>query len=107
MLASDFGKSAQFHPAPFEVETPAEAASSLRRNADPRRLPVSRIIWDRSGNPTDYVGDALGITRVSCFWHGSADTRRPSIPRPITDLLKMIPAEIDFDVDDRPNRRTA
>jgi hypothetical protein len=28
-----------------------------------RRLPVSRIIWDRSGNPTDYVSDALRITR--------------------------------------------
>jgi hypothetical protein len=26
-------------------------------------LPVSRIIWDRSGNPTRYVSDALGIAR--------------------------------------------
>jgi hypothetical protein len=24
---------------------------------------VSRIIWDRSGNPTRYVSDALGIAR--------------------------------------------
>jgi hypothetical protein len=24
---------------------------------------VSRIIWDRAGNPTHYVSDKLGITR--------------------------------------------
>jgi hypothetical protein len=24
---------------------------------------VSRIIWDRAGNPTHYVSDALGIAR--------------------------------------------
>jgi hypothetical protein len=24
---------------------------------------MSRIIWDRSGNPTEYVSDMLGITR--------------------------------------------
>jgi hypothetical protein len=28
-----------------------------------RRTPVSRIIWDRSGNPTRYVSDELGIAR--------------------------------------------
>jgi Domain of unknown function (DUF4279) len=46
---------------------------------------------------------------VSCFWHGSADAKKPSIPRSITDLLKMIPAEIeiDFDVGDRPKRHAA
>jgi hypothetical protein len=46
---------------------------------------------------------------VSCFWHGSADARKPTIPRSVTDLLKLIPAEIetDFDVDERPNRHAA
>ena len=27
------------------------------------RLPMSRAIWDRSGNPTHYVSNALGIAR--------------------------------------------
>jgi hypothetical protein len=46
---------------------------------------------------------------VSCFWHGPAGARKPSIPRSVTDLLKLIPAEIetDFDVDERPNRHAA
>jgi hypothetical protein len=46
---------------------------------------------------------------VSCFWHGSAGAKKPSIPRSVTDLLKLIPAEIetDFDVDERPNRHAA
>lgn len=46
---------------------------------------------------------------VTCFWHGPADARRPSIPRSVTDLLKLIPAEIetDFDVDQRPSRHAA
>ncbi len=29
---------------------------------------------------------------VSCFWHGPADARKPSIPRSVRDLLKRIPA---------------
>jgi hypothetical protein len=46
---------------------------------------------------------------LSCFWHGSAGARKPSIPRSVTDLLKLIPAEIetDFDVDERPSRHAA
>ena len=46
---------------------------------------------------------------VTCFWHGPADARKPSIPRSVTDLLKLIPAEIetDFDVDQRPSRHAA
>jgi hypothetical protein len=46
---------------------------------------------------------------LSCFWHGPATARKPSIPRSITDLLKLIPAEIetDFDVDERPSRNAA
>jgi hypothetical protein len=44
---------------------------------------------------------------VSGFWHGPVGARQPSIPRSVTDLLKLIPAEIetDFDVDERPRRR--
>jgi hypothetical protein len=46
---------------------------------------------------------------VSCFWHGPAEARKPSIPRSVTDLLKLIPAEIetDFDVDERSSRHAA
>ena len=45
----------------------------------------------------------------SCFWHGPADARKPSIPRSVTDLLKLIPADIetDFDVDEQPSRSAA
>jgi hypothetical protein len=46
---------------------------------------------------------------VSCFWHGPAGARKPSIPRSVSDLLKLVPAEIetDFDVDERPSRHAA
>ena len=46
---------------------------------------------------------------LTCFWHGPAGTRKPSIPRSFTDLLKLIPAEIetDFDVDERPSQHAA
>jgi hypothetical protein len=46
---------------------------------------------------------------LTCFWHGPADAKKPSIPRSVTDLLKLIPAEIetDFDVDERPSRHAA
>ena len=46
---------------------------------------------------------------VSCFWHGPAGARKPSIPRPVTDLLKLVPAEIttDFDTDEQPSRHAA
>ena len=46
---------------------------------------------------------------VTCFWHGLSGARRPSIPRTVTETLKLIPAaiETDFDVDERPNRHAA
>lgn len=46
---------------------------------------------------------------VTCFWHGATGARKPSIPRSVTDLLKLIPAdfETDFDVDEQPNRNAA
>jgi hypothetical protein len=46
---------------------------------------------------------------VSCFWHGPAGARKPSVPRSVGDMLKLIPAEIetDFDADERPSRHAA
>lgn len=46
---------------------------------------------------------------LSCFWHGPAGARKPSIPRSVTDLLKLIPAEMetDFDVDEAEDRNAA
>ena len=46
---------------------------------------------------------------ISCFWHGPSDGKRPSIPRSISELLKIIPADLetDFDVDERPSRHAA
>ena len=34
---------------------------------------------------------------VACFWHGRVGDKRPSIPRSVTEFLKMIPAEIELD----------
>jgi len=34
---------------------------------------------------------------LSCFWHGRAGARRPAIPRSVTELLKLIPADIETD----------
>jgi hypothetical protein len=46
---------------------------------------------------------------VSCFWYGPVGARKPSIPRSVSDLLTLIPAEIetDFDADERPSRHAA
>jgi hypothetical protein len=46
---------------------------------------------------------------VSCFWHGPADAKKPAIPRSFTDLLKLVPADIetDFDVDLGPGLHAA
>jgi hypothetical protein len=51
--------------------TTADDASNVSRCNPERRhdqrkghLSVSRVIWDRAGNPTRYVSDQLGITRV-------------------------------------------
>jgi hypothetical protein len=40
---------------------------------------------------------------VSCFWHGPAGARPPSIPRALRESFAMIPAEIetDFDADEK------
>jgi len=34
---------------------------------------------------------------VACFWHGRYGEKRPSIPRAITEFLKLIPAELEVD----------
>ena len=46
---------------------------------------------------------------VSCFWHGPVGARKPSIPRSVGEMLKLIPAEIetDFDADERASRHAA
>ncbi len=38
---------------------------------------------------------------VTCFWHGPPTVRKPSIPRPILELFRLLPAEVetDFEVD--------
>jgi hypothetical protein len=37
---------------------------------------------------------------VTCFWAGPAGTKRPTIPRYVSNLLKAIPIEIETDFDD-------
>lgn len=46
---------------------------------------------------------------VSCFWHGPAGAKKPTVPRLVSELVKLIPAEIetDFEVEERPSRRAA
>ncbi len=48
---------------------------------------------------------------IACFWHGRYGEKRPSIPKSITELLKLIPAdlELDFatDSEDAERRRRA
>lgn len=36
---------------------------------------------------------------VSCFWHGHFGETHPSIPKPMSDLLKLLPADIELDFD--------
>lgn len=36
---------------------------------------------------------------VTCFWHGPAAAKQPSVPRPMIELLKLLPAEIEMDFD--------
>ncbi len=46
---------------------------------------------------------------VTCFWHGTAEAKRPSIPRSVNATLKALPAalETDFDIDEQPDRHAA
>jgi hypothetical protein len=34
---------------------------------------------------------------ATCFWHGHPKARRPSVPRNVTDIFKLIPATIETD----------
>jgi hypothetical protein len=34
---------------------------------------------------------------ISCFWHGRLGEKRPSVPRQISDFLKIIPVELELD----------
>jgi hypothetical protein len=44
---------------------------------------------------------------VRCFWHGDFGDKRPSIPKPLSDLFKLLPAniELDFDTDNEAAHR--
>jgi hypothetical protein len=76
---------------------------------------LARLLLPGSGEagPLPHLQQLLRRTSlrvsVSCFWNGPAGTRKPSIPRSVSELLKLIPAEIetDFDVDERPSRHAA
>ena len=37
--------------------------------------------------------------QVSCFWHGRAGAQAPTIPAPVVDAFKQLPAEIETDFD--------
>ena len=37
--------------------------------------------------------------RVSCFWHGTAGEPAPSIPAPVIEAFRQLPAEIETDFD--------
>jgi hypothetical protein len=76
---------------------------------------LMRLLTPASGN----IGPLLPLQQllrrrslrmvVTCFWHGPAGARRPSIPRSVTETLKSLPAEIetDFDLDQRSDRHAA
>jgi hypothetical protein len=38
---------------------------------------------------------------LRCFWHGRAGAKKPSVPKIVTEVMKLLPAmvETDFDVD--------
>ena len=36
---------------------------------------------------------------LACFWHGRYGAKRPSIPRVVPEILKLIPAELETDFD--------
>lgn len=44
---------------------------------------------------------------ISCFWHGRHGAKRPSIPKFVTEIAKLIPAEVesDFDTDSEETER--
>jgi hypothetical protein len=48
---------------------------------------MSRIIWDRAGNPTHYVSDKLGIIRTRVDADPSAASQTSSSP----DLIRRSP----------------
>ena len=46
---------------------------------------------------------------LTCFWHGARGSRRPSIPRSMTERLKQIPVAVgtDFDTEALGSREAA
>jgi hypothetical protein len=43
---------------------------------------------------------------VTCFWHGKMGARKPPIPQIVTEILNLLPADIqtDFDADHLKHR---
>jgi len=41
---------------------------------------------------------------ITCFWYGTAGSKKPSIPDTVTNIFKLVGAEIesDFDTDESP-----
>ena len=39
------------------------------------------------------------MAHVSCFWHGRAGVRPPSVPAPVIEAFRQLPAEIETDFD--------
>jgi hypothetical protein len=47
---------------------------------------------------------------IGCFWHGRFGAKRPSVPRIVSEIAKLIPADVetDFDTDsEEADRRRA
>jgi hypothetical protein len=42
---------------------------------------------------------------VTCFWHGPPGAKKPTLPRPLVELFKTLPADVetDFEVDEEPS----
>jgi hypothetical protein len=45
---------------------------------------------------------------LRCFWHGHARAKRPSVPKIVAEVMKLLPAtiETDFDVDSGSSNET-
>jgi hypothetical protein len=73
------------------------------------------LLWQVLPDPADmaefrqFLRDKSLTAVVTCFWHGPAGAKRPSVPRWVRMHLKHIPAliEKDFDSDGEDSRHAA
>jgi hypothetical protein len=44
---------------------------------------------------------------LACFWHGGFGEKKPSIPKAVTEVMKLLPAdlEVDFGTDSGESER--